>query len=121
VYIPKIHRTPSPEAPIAQTYVDTILRGCLSISEEFAREFLLSTKGWHPAELDDINDDDDDDDNDSRMSAESAGHWVDDRDEPIYPRGDRVWSRRNSEDLDELIRRYQPVHFESRQPIATES
>ncbi|GHA52175.1 gamma-glutamylcyclotransferase family protein [Photobacterium aphoticum] len=33
--------------PIMQTYVDTVMAGCLSISEQFAREFVETTQGWH--------------------------------------------------------------------------
>lgn len=33
--------------PIMQTYVDTVLAGCLSISEQFAKTFVETTQGWH--------------------------------------------------------------------------
>lgn len=32
--------------PITQSYVDIIMRGCLSISHDFARRFLRTTHGW---------------------------------------------------------------------------
>ncbi|WP_299014326.1 gamma-glutamylcyclotransferase family protein [uncultured Photobacterium sp.] len=38
---------PCNEKPIMQTYVDTVLAGCLSISEQFAETFVETTKGWH--------------------------------------------------------------------------
>ncbi|MGF1685494.1 gamma-glutamylcyclotransferase [Photobacterium japonica] len=38
---------PCPLSPIMQTYVDTVLAGCLSISEQFAKEFVETTQGWH--------------------------------------------------------------------------
>lgn len=38
--------TPCRHYPIPQSYVDVILGGCLSVSYEFARDFLFSTKGW---------------------------------------------------------------------------
>jgi cation transport regulator ChaC len=134
VYVQRVENPASPEHPIVQTYVDTILRGCLSISEEFAHEFIASTKGWHPAELllDDDNDDDDDDDDDddtksnallsddkqdSDMDMDSSdyeGIWVDDRHQPVYIRGDPVWSRKNSRELDQLLLEHRPDHFPNR-------
>jgi hypothetical protein len=33
--------------PIVQSYVGIILSGCLTILEEFAHEFISTTKGWH--------------------------------------------------------------------------
>jgi hypothetical protein len=41
------HR-PSMNCPIPLSYIDVILSGCLSFGREFAREFLVSTKGWCP-------------------------------------------------------------------------
>jgi cation transport regulator ChaC len=131
VYVQRVENPASPEHPIVQTYVDTILRGCLSISEEFAQEFIASTKGWHPDELlledDDDNGDDDDDDiksnvsssdekQDSDMDVDSdyEGIWVDDRHQPVYIRGDPVWSRKNSRELDQLLLEHRPDHFPNR-------
>lgn len=45
-----VHENPAPPCsvqPIMQTYVDTVLAGCLSISEPFARAFVETTLGWH--------------------------------------------------------------------------
>ncbi len=38
--------------PIIQSYLDVILTGCLEISKEFAREFLLNTFNWTRIEND---------------------------------------------------------------------
>lgn len=40
---PKI---PTYKYPIALTYVDTVISGCLTQSEDFAREFLENTANW---------------------------------------------------------------------------
>jgi cation transport regulator ChaC len=126
VYMQRVENPATAEHPIVQTYVDTILRGCLSISEEFAQEFIASTKGWHPAELL-LDDDDDDDDTSSKapssddkqdsdmdMDSDYEGIWVDDRHQPVYIRGDPVWSRKNSHELDQLLLEHRPDHFPNR-------
>ena len=45
VYQQKNPERPTTDYPIVQSYVDTILRGCLEIHEQFAVEFLKTTKG----------------------------------------------------------------------------
>jgi cation transport regulator ChaC len=144
VYVQKKLCPPDADHPIVQSYVDIMLRGCLSISPEFAKEFIETTKGWHPDEFledeDDEDDekengeddgDDDDDDIDAETEAEYEGNetddndevddenidegfWVDDRDAPVYIRGDRKWSRRKAKLVDNFLRKYQPEHFASR-------
>jgi hypothetical protein len=47
VYVQQTPQPVSKESPIAQSYVDIILRGCISISEDFAKDFLKTTRGWH--------------------------------------------------------------------------
>lgn len=54
LYVQRNPLPPTPEHPIVQSYVDVILRGCLSISEEFAKEFIETTVGWHPKEMEHI-------------------------------------------------------------------
>lgn len=39
--------------PIAQSYVDTVLAGCLRYSADFAESFISSTSGWHFPRIDD--------------------------------------------------------------------
>lgn len=47
VYIKDAPEPPCSLMPIMQTYVDTVLAGCLEISENFAEQFIHSTFGWH--------------------------------------------------------------------------
>jgi hypothetical protein len=70
IYVPKSEYTAfaSPSCPIVQSYIDIIIRGCLSISNDFARQFLLSTqRGWcyhgcYESNRDDNKGEEDDDD-----------------------------------------------------------
>ncbi len=53
VYLAKTHGIPSDPNPIAQSYLDVILAGCLGLGEDlgekFAKEFIETTQGWeHP-------------------------------------------------------------------------
>ncbi|QUJ68465.1 gamma-glutamylcyclotransferase [Photobacterium sp. GJ3] len=47
VYVKENPAPPCDQQPIMQTYVDTVLAGCLSISDAFARTFVETTSGWH--------------------------------------------------------------------------
>jgi len=47
VYVKSNPKPPCQFQPIMQTYVDTVLAGCLSISEPFAKTFVETTSGWH--------------------------------------------------------------------------
>ncbi|MFM2589028.1 gamma-glutamylcyclotransferase family protein [Vibrio sp. TBV020] len=47
VYVKDSPEPPCSLSPIMQTYVDTVLAGCLEISEQFAKEFIEHTIGWH--------------------------------------------------------------------------
>ncbi|EGA68177.1 hypothetical protein VISI1226_15591 [Vibrio sinaloensis DSM 21326] len=47
VYIKDQPEPPCDLSPIMQTYVDTVLAGCLEISEQFAKQFVEHTIGWH--------------------------------------------------------------------------
>ena len=46
VYITEHHQPPCQQSPIVQSYVDTVLTGCLEISEQFAHHFIANTIGW---------------------------------------------------------------------------
>ncbi|VEU44263.1 unnamed protein product [Pseudo-nitzschia multistriata] len=103
-----------PQKPILQSYVDICLRGCLSISESFAREFIASTYGWYPGHghllltghsvgekcfeskrsVDESN---------AVVSSCIKHCWINDRERPIYVRADRNFSIGNSELLDALF------------------
>ncbi len=65
VYVAQEYWHPQSDSPILQSYLDVCLRGCLAISEQYAREFLLSTNYW-------------------------VNHWVDDRQQPLYPRAENI-------------------------------
>jgi hypothetical protein len=106
VYLPQTHRRPSLRYPIAQTYVDIMLRGCLSISKEFAQEFLQTTKGWHLK--------DDQHNNDSDADEHIVVHWVNDRSRPLYIRADIHYSQHNAEELDAWLHKYQPQAVQQR-------
>mmetsp|Transcript_5978 Transcript_5978/g.7758 ORF Transcript_5978/g.7758 Transcript_5978/m.7758 type:complete len:255 (-) Transcript_5978:13-777(-) len=106
VYIPKQTKAPTKDHPIVQSYVDTILRGCMEMGgEAFAEEFLKTTAGWHPEEWNATHYDDDD-----QVSAV----WVDDRSDPIYPRGDPDHFRKHGPAYDELMREHRPDFFPMR-------
>ncbi|NOH97708.1 gamma-glutamylcyclotransferase family protein [Vibrio sp. 99-70-13A1] len=47
VYINDEVIAPSKQSPIVQSYVDTVMAGCLEVSEKFAEHFVTHTKGWH--------------------------------------------------------------------------
>jgi hypothetical protein len=115
VYIQKENRPPSEQHPIVQSYVDTILRGCLNVGgEDFAREFIRSTKGWHP--------DDFSDSCDSSSDSDIASYcedilWVNDRCTPVYQRGDQAYMQKHAKDLDSLLQKYTPKYLRSRKNL----
>lgn len=82
VYVPENPMPPDVDHPIAQTYVDIILQGCLDIHADFAREFIEETKGWDPSELLTENEDDDEDENEDdglesdEQDANDVISWV---------------------------------------------
>ncbi len=47
IYIKNDAEDPCVNHPIMQTYVDTVMAGCLSISDAFAQHFVDNTFGWH--------------------------------------------------------------------------
>lgn len=137
IYVQQDPVPASPQYPIAQSYVDIMLRGCLSISEEFAQEFIETTKGWHPAELshyddngddDHAHNDDDEEEGESDMSSDDGssrsqstssmeieeGWWVDDRMDPLYIRADPHYSLRHRHKIDRLLKAKIPKTLHSR-------
>jgi hypothetical protein len=84
---------------------------------------LVYTKGWHPAEL--LDDDGEtnnasssDDKQGSDTGSDYKGIWMDDRTNPIYIRGDTVWSRKNSREVDQMLLEHRPDHFPNRVSLA---
>jgi hypothetical protein len=47
VYIKHKPTPPCENTPVLQTYIDTVLAGCLEVSESFADFFIQNTQGWH--------------------------------------------------------------------------
>jgi len=122
VYVQKIMIPANPDFPIVQSYLDIILRGCLSISEEFTHEFMKSTKGWHPSELLDesdnscSNDSMFDDSENSRDDDDEVNdfHWINDRKDPIYVRADMEYSLNKAQEIDFILDRYLSQEFQNR-------
>ena len=116
VYVPEKPMAPTIEYPIVQTYLDTILRGCLEINEEFAAEFLTTTAGWHSA-FSTSSSTGGGDDNDPISATDDPPRifLVDDRHAPIYRHGDPEWSRRHADFLDGFIQKHRPDLLDQRQ------
>lgn len=64
VYVNQVPELPTEEFPIYQSYLDVVMAGCLEYGEVFARDFLNSTIGWQCI--------------------------LDDREEPLYLRAERM-------------------------------
>lgn len=61
VYVEKEHFFPTKTFPIAQSYVDVVINGCLEINKDFAKDFITLTDNWDSP-------------------------WINDRNNPKYPR-----------------------------------
>jgi len=122
IYVPleKYRGMARPKEPILQSYVDVCVKGSLSFSKAFAKEFVEGTYGWYPGhshlksnandnDNDNNNDNDNVQDGDDNEDEGTAGHgdssscWVDDRNNPIYSRCDKEYSLQNSEALDAVF------------------
>ncbi len=53
MYIKDDVQAPCNQMPIAQSYIDTVLAGCLAISPDFAQQFITTTNGWQHPTMDD--------------------------------------------------------------------
>ncbi|WP_375750496.1 gamma-glutamylcyclotransferase family protein [Vibrio sp. HN007] len=47
IYVVNEASAPCHNVPIVMSYVDTVLAGCLEISDAFAKHFVEHTQGWH--------------------------------------------------------------------------
>jgi hypothetical protein len=92
IYIQRDPIPADPSHPIPQSYVDIIIRGCLTISEEFARSVIDTTAGW----------------------TNKEDHWVDDREVPIYKRADLEYSNQHADTIDQLMKDQNPEAYEER-------
>jgi hypothetical protein len=121
-YVPIQQHWPDADFPIAQSYVDVILRGCLSYAPEMAHDFITSTKGWSCDSIDDDNDNSSTDSSDEvpsslvfdSSSSNPGGGWLNDRHDPIYPRGDAEWSNRHAKTLDGYLQKHLPKEMAHR-------
>ena len=114
-YVPLRERWPDPDFPICQSYVVTILRGCLDYSTDMAHDFVASTIGWSDGDGCDGDSGSDGPDADEPTKGADV-HWVEDRRDPIYPRGDPAWSLRHAAELDALLATHRPWELARRVP-----
>ena len=111
IYVPleKYWGVALPEKPILQSYVDICIRGALSISKTFAREFVLGTYGWYTGHSHETSGDDGDEDPNHGTPTAPAGDssssscWINDRNNPIYVRADKDYALKHSESLDAVF------------------
>ncbi|MCB0345937.1 MAG: gamma-glutamylcyclotransferase [Bdellovibrionales bacterium] len=87
LYAPTEPLRPSMQSPILQSYVDVAITGCLDYSEDFAREFIQTTKNWDAP-------------------------WRNDRANPEYSRSLEVVER--ADEIDKLLTELLPEPFENR-------
>eukprot|EP00536_Pseudo-nitzschia_multiseries_P014163 jgi/Psemu1/213886/e_gw1.663.22.1 len=117
IYVPKdcYSGMARPENPILQSYVDVCLRGCLSISVCFAREFVLSTYGWYPGHevllLHSATSDGNGNCNGKEVDSGDECCWINDRETPVYIRADKTFSIVHSQRLDAV---FDPLLLEKR-------
>jgi len=121
IYKPNELCFPSSEKPIVQSYLDTILRGCLDISEDFAMDFLKTTKGWSECETNVLVERGEDntkqqhllqqDHDDHHMVTKDQVHWINDRLDPIYSRGDQDWILKHADRIDDLLQTHREREY----------
>jgi len=104
--------------PITQSYLDIIIRGCMSISLDFARRFLETTHGfWYDndkSEEKDIKANGSGNSGDQISNINSHHTWVDDRSDPMYVRADREYSNENGEHIDKLLEEHHQYALKKR-------
>lgn len=148
IYVQRYDAPADEDFPIAQSYVDIIMRGCMGISKEFARSFIETTKGWSPEDIygegeedDEISDSDNEDDEKEGPNSKSDGAavdgeekeattgvvgpsteegatWVDDREDPIYMRADVEYSEKKADVIDAILEDHVPEELDNRELIA---
>jgi len=101
VYMPRQGTPANHKFPIFQSYVDIIVRGCMSISEDFTKKFLASTHGWwHEDE--------------NHHEGPPSYIWLDDRHAPYYVRADKKWSIEMQHIVDEYLKHSQEEPLKKR-------
>jgi hypothetical protein len=134
VYEQVVPDCPGPDHPIAQSYLDIILRGCLDISLDFATGFLQRVQGWSML-LQQPQVDTDHSPNEDVLDAPQTAveiaitrpplhhlcsrdwYFVNDRRAPVYIRSDSEWSHHQAKMLDALIETHQPMAMMHRTSI----
>lgn len=104
IYVPMPQYTAlaSTKFPILQSYVDICMKGCLSISKAFTKEFVQGTYGWYPGDsqrCEFIPTSEKDESWDDPLSS----CWVGDRKSPVYVRADKEYALENADALDEAF------------------
>lgn len=104
------------------------MRGCLSISEEFARSFLDTTKGWyHDGDGGDVCYETEEgeegtvcaDTSEESKSYDDKHHtWIEDRHLPLYVRADPHYSNSFGEKIDALVRDHHPEALDKRRKLS---
>mmetsp|Transcript_13705 Transcript_13705/g.34465 ORF Transcript_13705/g.34465 Transcript_13705/m.34465 type:complete len:269 (-) Transcript_13705:43-849(-) len=92
--IPKYTSMATAEVPILQSYVDICMKGCLSISNKFAEEFVTGTYGWYPGDVRRLKPDIETQDD------PNSSCWIDDRRHPVYIRADKEYALQHANALD---------------------
>lgn len=103
VYLQQDPSPVNPVCPLAQSYIDVIMRGCLAISHDFCREFLQTTRGWSAHDFHDTSSDQGGD-----GSSLIKTYWINDRHNPLYVRADQKYSIENADELDCLLKKHRP-------------
>ena len=114
-----LQQDPSPvnvHCPLAQTYLDVIMRGCLTVSHDFLAEFLQTTRGWSAHDFYHDNDEE------APVSIIEKKHpattyWVNDRYDPLYVRADMEYSHQMGEELDRFLEQHRPLEIRHRRPL----
>ena len=102
IYVPQDPMPINAECPLSQTYIDIIVRGCLTISMDFCEQVLQSTRGWTSDDSHNISN------SRSHQVSFHGVHWVDDRENPLYVRADADYSRQNALQIDDFLRKHRP-------------
>lgn len=115
VYIQNEIQNPNPSYPFTQSYLDVIMRGCFSVSKDFARMFLQTTTGWwHDGKSEDNPNKDNDDESKHEATVQQHHTWVDDRHSPMYVRADSDFSLEHASTIDQLIEEHHPHAIKKR-------
>jgi hypothetical protein len=135
-----VQTAPAPiqeQCPIAQSYLDIILRGALSVSPDFARDVILSTRGWHAHDIKGLlslpshekksEEEAKEPKEASTVEATTTStttttlspptvFWVNDRHDPIYVRADVEYSQTHGHEIDALLEQHCPAEYSYRRP-----